>query len=175
MAHVLYKLNLAEYSRDLPPYSLEQLRPRHSAFAIWYFLPSQAAITNDDDFHLSYFDLNQHYFSCKYYYSDHQIFPSRPQNSLSFLHLNVRPLNKHFFLLKEVLEIFPNPPEIICISETWLKVDLIKNLLIPDYTFYHSPAIVTNAGGVAINISNKFHFETTQEYNTEMPIAKIFG
>ena len=131
------------------------------------FLPSQAAMTNDDDFHLSCSDLNQHLSSCKYYYPDHHIFSSRPQNSLFLLHLNVRSLNKNFSSFKEILEIFPNSPEIICISETWLKADLIKNLSIPDYTFHHSPAVVTNAGGVAMYISNKFHFENIQEYNIE--------
>ena len=69
--------------------------------------------------------------------------------------------------MREIQETFPNPPEIICIFETWLKADLIKNLSIPDYTFHHSPAVITNAGGVAMYISNKFHFETIQEYNIE--------
>ena len=44
---------------------------------------------------------------------------------------------------------------------------MIKHLSIPDYTFHHSPAVVTNAGGVAMYISNKFHFETIQEYKIE--------
>ena len=70
---------------------------------------------------------------------------------------------KNISSLREVLKIFPNPSGIICISETWLKADLIKKPLISDYTFHHSPAIVSNAGGGAMYISNKFHFETTQE------------
>ena len=71
-------------------------------------------------------------------------------------------------MLRKILEIFPNPPEIIYISKTWLKTDLVKKLSILDYTFHHAPAaIVTNAGGVAMYISNKFHFETTREYNIE--------
>ena len=43
--------------------------------------------------------------------------------------------------------------------------------------FHHLPAIVINAGGVAMCISNKFHFETIQEYNTGIENAKckIFG
>ena len=83
------------------------------------------------------------------------------------MHLNIRSLNNNFSSLRKVLKIFPNPPEIMCISETWLKADIIKNLSILDYTFHHSPAIVTNASGVVMYMSNKFHFETTQEYNIE--------
>ena len=130
-------------------------------------LPSQAAMTDDDDFHLSHSDLNQHISSCKYYYPDNHIFLSRPLNSLFLLHLNIKSRNKNFSSLREILEFFPNPPEVICICETWLNVDLIKNLSIPDYTLHHSPAVVTNPGGVAPYISNKFHFEAIQEYNIE--------
>ena len=75
----------------------------------------------------------------------------------------------NFSWLKEAQKVFHNPPEIICISETTcrLKANVIKILSIPDCTFYHSSAVVTNADRVAVYIPNKFHFETTQEYNIE--------
>ena len=113
-------------------------------------------MTNDDDFYLSCSDLNQQISSCKYYYPDHQMFLSRPHNFLFLLHLNLRSLHKKFSALKEVLEIFPNPPKIISISETWIKADLIKKLSLPDFMFHYSPAIATNANGVATYILNKF-------------------
>ena len=130
------------------------------------FLSHQAAMTNDDDFQQFFSDLKRHIFLVsaftlitRFFLTDHKI---------TFLsHLNVRSLTKKFSSLRKVLEIFPNPPKITCISETWLKADLIKNLPIPDYTFHRSPATVTNASGVAMYISNKFHFETTQDYNIE--------
>ena len=130
-----------------------------------------------DDFHLSCSDLNQHIFFCKYHYPDHKIFPSRPQNSLFLLYLDIRSLNKNFFLLREELKIFPNPSEIICISKTWLKADLLKNLSIPDYTFHHSPAIFTNAGGVAMYSISRTN-STLKPFKSTIlktTIVKIFG
>jgi len=57
-----------------------------------------------------------------------------------------------------------SPPDLICISKTWLKQDLIINLSIPGYEFRHIPS-ESRAGGVAIFVSNKFQFETTNKYN----------
>ena len=83
-----------------------------------------------------------------------------PHHKISYCYCN-------FSWLKEAQKVFHNPPEIICISETRLKANVIKILSIPDYTFYHSLAVVTNADRVAVYIPNQFHFETTQEYNIE--------
>ena len=114
MALVLYKLNLAEsFRKHATILPLNNYALRTLLLPSGCFLPSQAAMTNDDNFHLSCFDLDQHSSSCKYYYSDHHIFPSRSLNSLFLL---------QFFLAERSTNIFCTPPEIICISETWLKL-----------------------------------------------------
>ena len=79
--------------------------------------------------------LYEHSADCNYYLPDHSIFPSRPPNSLFILHLNIRSLTKNFESVYEFLQPLSHPPEVICISETWIRLHPITNITILFFTF----------------------------------------
>ena len=82
---------------------------------------------------------------------------SNLKDSLTFIHFNVRSLQKNFDAFHEFLCNQPCSPDIICVTETRLKNQPLLNIDISGYTFIHidSP---TTAGGVAMYISNALQF-----------------
>jgi len=59
------------------------------------------------------------------------------------------------------------PPDILCLSETRIKEKPLKNIFIPGYQFIHENC-PTNAGGVAMYISNSINFQKLKHFNIEL-------
>ena len=91
------------------------------------------------------------------------------KNTLSFLHVNMRSLNKHenFDALYESLISIPFSPDVICILETRIRGDSLTNITTPNYNFVHADSI-TNAGGVAVYISSNYKFELDPELDMKV-------
>ena len=95
---------------------------------------SQTAIDINNIVQIS--ELIQNISTCKYYDPDHHLFVFRPKNSLFVLHINIRSINNNYSSVLELLQIYSCPPELICISETWLNQDLITNINILEYEMF---------------------------------------
>ena len=69
--------------------------------------------------------------------------------SLFVMHINTRSLQHSFENLNDLLLQMKFQPDILCVSETKIKISLSIYISLPGYEFFHvdSP---TNAGGVAI-------------------------
>jgi len=95
---------------------------------------------------------------CKYYNPDELTKLTTYVNTLIILHLNICFLHKHIDNLCLFLDSLPNPPDLLCLTETQIKGKPLTNLSIPEYRFVHVDS-KTMAGGVAIYISNKIKYE----------------
>ena len=74
---------------------------------------------------------------------------------MTILHPNIRSLNKNFDELHKFLVPFRTRPDVICLTETRIKIDLLVNITIPQYNLYRANS-QTSAGGVAVDVSDKF-------------------
>ena len=77
------------------------------------------------------------------------------------LHVNVRSLHKNYKLLYELIEDVKILPHVICITETCIKNQPLSSLDLPNYSFVHVNT-TTNAGGVAMNISNNLKYKVCE-------------
>jgi len=57
---------------------------------------------------------------------------------------------------EDLLNSFPFLPDLIRVSDTWLKSELDKDISLAGYNFIHETS-VSRAGGVALYVSNKFN------------------
>ena len=80
------------------------------------------------------------------------------ENSLKLVHLNIRSLTKNFDALFEFISSLSFTPDLVCLTETRSKNQLLANITIPGYSFAHVNSL-GSAGGVAIYISNNFNFK----------------
>jgi len=80
------------------------------------------------------------------------------------LHITVRSLNKNFSSLHELIQNFPNPPDIIGVLETWITSNLERNISIAGYEFIYQNA-KKRAGGVAFYISDKFNYDISNDFH----------
>src|SRR2546425_741590 len=79
--------------------------------------------------------------------------------SLTILQLNCRSLKKNFDQLNLLLSNFSTAPQIISLSETWLKPsDQLPYFSIPGYQFISVPRRKKRGGGVGFYISNSLNF-----------------
>ena len=104
--------------------------------------------------------------ACNYYHPDSPLFASKPSNSLFILHINIRSINKNFPSFYDFIQSFPNHPDIICISETWITHQPITNVSLPGYEFIYYPT-KKRAGGVAMYVSTIYQFEITDIFNID--------
>ena len=78
-----------------------------------------------------------------------------PNRFLVLLHINIRLLHKNFDNLYDFLVELNFLPDVICLTETRIKLHPLLNISLPNYTFFHTDS-TTNAGGVGIYVLNKF-------------------
>ena len=84
---------------------------------------------------------------------NHNNLSSIPPTSLTILTVNVRSLKKHVHDLETLVHSIESPPDIICLTETWLSDnDDIDSLLVPGYNNYVVKDRNTHGGGVMIQI-----------------------
>ena len=68
------------------------------------------------------------------------------KNYLSIMHINIRSLQKNFDTLKSFLNCLPKPPDVLAVTETWLK-ETTKHLYSLDG--YDSHLLLCISGSVA--------------------------
>ena len=77
---------------------------------------------------------------------------SSQQTRLFFLHVNIRSLNKNIRKMKDLIELLPVLPDVICVSE--VRCPKSKNIInLGDYKFYIRRT--KEQGGVAIYVKKK--------------------
>ena len=91
-----------------------------------------------------------------------------PNRSLVLLHINIPSLHKNFDNLYDFLVELNFLPDVICLTETRIKLHPLLNILLPNYTFFHTDS-TTNAGGVGIYVLNKFQ---VKKFITQYNISK---
>ena len=81
------------------------------------------------------------------------------------MHINTKSLQHNFENLNDLLLQIKLQPNILCVSETKIKISPLVSL--PGYEFFHvdSP---TNAGGVAIYIPNQLQYDLTYNFNLDL-------
>ena len=81
---------------------------------------------------------------------------------ISILSVNVRSLKKHLNDLEALVHSLEFPPNVICLTETWLKEnDVIDSLLLPGYNNYTIKNRNTLGRGVMIQIKDTISFLET--------------
>ena len=113
-------------------------------------LTSFGSIDHDEDQDESY------HINCQYYSVDDFQSISK-SNSLSFLHLNISSLEKHFYEFLALSKLLNHSFDIMGISETRLTPSSSMNIDLPDYSFIHNLSD-TCAGGTGLFISNKLSY-----------------
>ena len=63
-----------------------------------------------------------------------------------------------------MMQIFSNPPKVICITQAWLNPAI--NTFIPGYEFIYFSSL-KRAGGVVMYISKKFHYKVILYYDLD--------
>jgi len=106
--------------------------------------------------------------SCRYLTTDELASIGVSKGSLTITQLNIRSLKKNFEHLKSYLNTFNTSPQVIMLSETWLKEEEEKFYELPGYTFISLPRQNKIGGGVAIYISNKLSFKTRADLKTDL-------
>lgn len=85
-------------------------------------------------------------------------------NYINIIHINIRSLQKNFDLLKSMLNCFPKQPDIIAITETWLK-DSTKHLYSMDgYTSFHLVRTQREHGGISVFVKDEINAVTLGQY-----------
>ena len=87
--------------------------------------------------------------------------------SLFVMHINTRFLQHNFENLNDLLLQMNFQPDILCVSETKIKISPLINISLPGYEFFHvdSP---TNAGGVAIYVSKQLQYDLIYDFNLDL-------
>lgn len=78
--------------------------------------------------------------------------------SLNIMHLNIRSFHKHIDELDAFLDVLNELPDIIVLSETWLKENSANTAVIKGYTPVHCHRKIQNSGGVSIYVKNSLDF-----------------
>ena len=86
---------------------------------------------------------------CTYYNTSTFTPDFQPHLSLFILHVNIKSLLRNLHRLEDLLLLIKYPPDVLCITETKIKNNPLRNITIPGYDFFHADS-PTNAGGVAI-------------------------
>ena len=113
--------------------------------------------------------LTQNTKKCDYW--DLNNFPIIDPTSNKFfaIHINIRSLHKNFDDLHHFVSELKLQPTLICLSETRLKESSNMGILkIEGYKLVHANS-TTNAGGVAVYVSDYLDMELANQYNIDCP------
>lgn len=117
--------------------------------------------------------------NCEYYLPNdfnQQINGVNVENSLSFLHLNTRSIVNKFDSLKQLINSFKIPFQVIGLTETWLNDTNDDLFEIEDYSFVNVNRHSKNGGGIGIYISNQLKYKLRTELilNYQNIIESVF-
>ena len=85
--------------------------------------------------------------------------------SLKFIHLNMRSVRKKMDFLVAFISSFSCPPDVIAISESWLKPNNSKFYKIDGYTAYHITRPTIKGGGVSLLIKSHLDSDLVSEFS----------
>lgn len=105
---------------------------------------------------------------CRYLTTDELATSVTPQENLSIVQLNVRSLKKNFEHFKTFLHTFKSLPQIVTLSETWLKEDEDKFYNLPNYKFLSLPRENKIGGGVGIYISDQIPYKIRTDFMSDL-------
>src|ERR1700727_1108086 len=80
---------------------------------------------------------------------------NRSNNSISFLHLNIRSFNKNFNELLIYLDQFKF--DLIILSEIWSNFEMSTDRFLEDYHYFYTTNKVKKSGGVVIYVKTCFN------------------
>ena len=83
---------------------------------------------------------------------------------LNILHVNIRSLQKNFDNLVCFIKCLPKPPDIIAVTETWLKESTQQLYQLDGYEAHHIYRTTREHGGVSFFINNDCHAELIKEH-----------
>lgn len=111
--------------------------------------------------------------NCKYYDIDTLNSEFQKNNHISFLHLNIRSLTKHFDNFQELLNSLKIRFKIIALTETRLITNSIArhNLCLDGYSLV-SNSTEASAGGTAIYVCNSLSYRYRQDLSSDMYQSK---
>ena len=89
---------------------------------------------------------------------------STSKQSFNLIHCNVRSLPKNKNKIEELLQIIKIQPDILAISESKLNNNNKGKASLINYTMVHCDSL-SNAGGVALYVSNSLEFHKIDEYS----------
>ena len=95
---------------------------------------------------------------------------------LNILHINIRSFQKNFDNLISFIKCFPKPPDIIAVTETWLKESTQHLYQLDGYVSHHIYRTTREHGGVTFFINNDYHAELIQDFtfvNDDLEICTI--
>ena len=116
-------------------------------------------LENDTTRYLNYPEVQ-----CKYY-----TLQNSPgiDNTFSVIHLNARSIKNKFDEIKNIVLNSNSEWDVVCISETWLKDDIIEFYNINGYNMYATFRKRTEGGGTLIYVRNKY--EVKERKDLECP------
>ena len=128
-----------------------------------YFINDQEDLNNDvyseilNDMH-GHLDLDQ---LSKYHdLKSYKDLCSECTNHLKIIHINARDLPSKIDQLTALLSSLHRPPDVLCISETWLEISETEFCNIPGFYAYHVVRKQRSHGGVSIFVAN--HLNSNQ-------------
>ena len=83
---------------------------------------------------------------------------------INIMHINIRSIQNKFDTLKSMLNCLPDPPDVLALTETWLK-ETNKHLFSLDgYDSHHIIRINKEQGGISIFTKNNLNVEILNQY-----------
>ena len=84
--------------------------------------------------------------------------------SFNLIHCNIRSLSKNKYKIEELLQSAKTKPDVLAISESKLNNNNLRRASLIDYSMVNCDSI-SNAGGVALYVSNSLEFCKLEEYS----------
>lgn len=104
--------------------------------------------------------------TCCYYTDDQYNLKIKPDQGMSIIHFNSRSLYANHQNIKEYLEQFQKPFNIIAISETWLSSEKGVDFELNGYELNYINRIGKRGGGVALYIKNSLKYKVVECMST---------
>ena len=86
------------------------------------------------------------------------------KNYINILHVNIRSFKKNFDTLKSFLSCLPKLPDVLAVTETWLKESTKHLYPLDGYASHHLVRTNRNQGGISIYTKTEFTIEPINQY-----------
>ena len=83
---------------------------------------------------------------------------------INISHINIRSIQKKLETLKSLLNCLPKPPDILAVTETWLKESNKHLYSLDGYVSHHLVRLNREQGGISVFIKNDFTTELLNQY-----------